>query len=143
MTQDKAYLSYCPKCGHQGIYETGTEKCPFCGTKEKPTEYDWDEWLWGNKYPHNLEEIIFNTYVKPSEMFNAEFYRQRINKEKIQNSNNKTSISNVPHCPTCGSTNVRKITTAEKATGVFLFGIFSNKRNCQFECQNPKCKYKW
>lgn len=51
--------------------------------------------------------------------------------------------ANIPTCPTCGSTNIRRISTAEKATGVILFGIFSNKRKYQFECQNPKCKYKW
>lgn len=50
---------------------------------------------------------------------------------------------NVPKCPTCGSTNIRRISTAEKATGVILFGIFSNKRKYQFECQNPNCKFKW
>lgn len=59
-------------------------------------------------------------------------------KSKIQ-----VQSANVPTCPTCGSTNIRRISTAEKATGVILFGIFSNKRKYQFECQNPKCKYKW
>lgn len=53
------------------------------------------------------------------------------------------SASDMPKCPTCGSTSIRRISTAEKATGVILFGIFSNKRKYQFECQNPGCKYKW
>lgn len=49
----------------------------------------------------------------------------------------------IPKCPTCGSTNIRRISTVEKATVVILFGIFSNKRKYQFECQNPGCKYMW
>lgn len=31
MNKNEAYLSYCPKCGNQGLYENGNEKCNFCG----------------------------------------------------------------------------------------------------------------
>ena len=60
----QAFLSYCPKCGNQGIYENGNEICQYCGTKELPTKYDWDKWLFGGEYPNNLDEIIFNEYEK-------------------------------------------------------------------------------
>lgn len=63
--------------------------------------------------------------------------QKRIEKEHLDKE------THIPKCPTCGSTNIRRISTVEKATGTILFGIFSNKRKCQFECQNPKCKYKW
>lgn len=62
-------------------------------------------------------------------------------REQTQEFYNKQQ--NLPKCPTCGSTNIRRISTAEKATSTIMFGIFSNKRKYQFECQNPKCKYKW
>ena len=142
MNKDKSYLSYCPKCGYQGIYETGNEKCPFCQTKEEPTKYDWDEWLWGNKYPSDLEQIIFDTYVKPNPLFNEEMYRQRINKEKINNLSSVLSSAHTPHCPTCNSTNLSKITIAKKATKIALFGIFGMGDNGKtWKCNNCGSKF--
>lgn len=44
-------------------------------------------------------------------------------------------------CPTCGSTNTRKISGMAKAASVGLFGIFSQKVKHQFHCNN--CGYEW
>jgi hypothetical protein len=49
--------------------------------------------------------------------------------------------SNIPKCPTCQSTNIKKISTVKRATHGAIFGVFSNTARSQFECQN--CKYKW
>lgn len=49
--------------------------------------------------------------------------------------------ANVPKCPTCGSTNVKPISTGEKAKGFFLAGIFSSNFGKSYQCGN--CKYKW
>lgn len=46
-----------------------------------------------------------------------------------------------PHCPTCGSTNIQKISLTKKAAGAGLFGIFSKTARSQFECKD--CGYKW
>ena len=46
-----------------------------------------------------------------------------------------------PHCPTCNSTNVKKISAGAKAVSVGLFGIFSQKVKHQFHCNN--CGYEW
>ena len=49
--------------------------------------------------------------------------------------------SNRPHCSTCGSTNIKKITGTERATSVIGLGIFSNKINKSYKCL--KCKSTW
>lgn len=49
--------------------------------------------------------------------------------------------SNQPKCPTCGSTNVKKISVASKVVGAGLFGLFSKTAKSQFECSS--CGYKW
>lgn len=51
--------------------------------------------------------------------------------------------NSIPKCPTCGSTNIRRITTFEKVGNVVAFGILGNKRKYQFECLNKNCKYCW
>lgn len=48
---------------------------------------------------------------------------------------------NVPKCPTCGSTNIHKISAASKAGSVALWGIFSRKVHKQWHCDN--CRSEW
>ena len=47
----------------------------------------------------------------------------------------------VPKCPTCGSTNIRKISTGERMVSVGILGLFSKKINKSFKCN--KCGYTW
>lgn len=143
MSEKQAFLSYCPKCGNQGIYENGNEKCHFCGTKELPTKYDWDKWLFGNSYPEHLDKIIFEEYIKNNPQFDEDLYIQRENKEKLlqKATLNEQMKSNIPKCPTCGSTNIKPISTTKKAIGFATFGVFSNNFGKTMECKN--CGYKW
>lgn len=48
---------------------------------------------------------------------------------------------NRPHCPTCHSANVHKISGLSKAGSVAVWGIFSQKVKKQFHCDN--CGYEW
>lgn len=52
-----------------------------------------------------------------------------------------TPARNVPHCPTCGSENVTKISLGSKAVGGAMFGIFSSNIRKSYKCNN--CGYKW
>lgn len=44
-------------------------------------------------------------------------------------------------CPTCGSTNIERISTINRAVSVGMLGLASDKIGKQFQCKN--CKYKW
>lgn len=44
-------------------------------------------------------------------------------------------------CPTCGSTDVERISAMTKAVNIWAFGLFGNKRNKQFKCKS--CRYMW
>ena len=46
-----------------------------------------------------------------------------------------------PKCPTCQSTNIRKMGGIERGASIYAFGIFSKKINKTFKCQN--CGYTW
>ena len=46
-----------------------------------------------------------------------------------------------PRCPTCGSSDLRKIGTGEKVVNFAMFGIFGNRRKYQFHCNS--CGYEW
>lgn len=58
-----------------------------------------------------------------------------------QESSKQIEEDNQPHCPTCGSTNIRKISGVERGASVAAFGIFSKKINKTFKCGN--CGYTW
>lgn len=48
---------------------------------------------------------------------------------------------NIPTCPTCGSTNVSKITTTSKVVGFAAVGVFSSNFGKTMHCK--QCGYKW
>lgn len=50
-------------------------------------------------------------------------------------------ILNKPKCPTCGSTNIKKMGGIERGASIAAFGIFSKKINKTFKCCN--CGYTW
>ena len=60
---------------------------------------------------------------------------------RIQQRKESFPLDNLPKCPTCGSENIEKISNTSKATGGFLFGIFSSDVRKTFHCKN--CGYKW
>lgn len=49
--------------------------------------------------------------------------------------------SRVPKCPTCGSTNIRKMGEVERGASIWAFGLFSRKINKTFKCNS--CGYTW
>lgn len=53
----------------------------------------------------------------------------------------KPTDKNVPKCPTCGSTNIEKISVGKKAFGGMMFGIFSSDVRKSMHCKS--CGYKW
>lgn len=61
--------------------------------------------------------------------------------QKLVYTQQTSPILNKPKCPTCNSTNVKKISTMSKVTGATMFGLFSKTARSQFQCNN--CGYKW
>lgn len=62
---------------------------------------------------------------------------------KQQENNEKTTKqdTNISKCPTCGSSNIEKISLGKKAVGGALFGLFSSDVRKTMHCKN--CGAKW
>lgn len=140
-------MAYCPKCGDIG---SENDICDFCGTKEIVTPYSWDKWLYDGGYDFDPSKKILEEYVKPNPLFDEELYNKRVGIEKSQQEATLNQMrmekqlaqkANVPKCPTCGSTNIRRISTLDRAVSVGILGIFSGKIGKNYECLN--CKAKW
>ena len=65
-----------------------------------------------------------------------EEYRKQRAKEKAYEATHPK-----PKCPTCGSTNIEKISTLNRAVSIRMVGLASDKIGKQFCCKN--CGYKW
>lgn len=148
----------CTKCGAQyaGYGEESDLiylKCRFCNSKVIGTDKTGKEAMSiFYQDPQKYLDNFAKKYIK--ETFSEEAYERRLliikaeNEHKdsnyyIDNSTTQsvTQPSNVPKCPTCGSTNIKKISATSKVVGAGLFGLFSKTARSQFECKS--CGYKW
>lgn len=100
-------------------------KCPNCGRiyNDNKTYY-----CLNCRYPLKREEEVDK--VKHPEL----------NEHKIIGIIKKEH-KNVPKCPTCQSTNIKKVSGTYKAVSVAMFGLLSQKVKKQFHCNN--CGYEW
>lgn len=68
-----------------------------------------------------------------------------VQQDEYEMSKSSTIIGNaetcIPRCPTCGSTNISKISTTSRMISTGLFGLASSKIGKTMECK--KCGYKW
>ena len=144
------YKFICPKCAYASAgYGDESDpiyiKCKYCNTIMKQTDETGEEVL--DNFIRHTEEDYFKTLAKKygGDQFSEEPYEDRIREVKRENSARQstqvTQPSNVPHCSTCGSTNIKKISATSKAVGAGLFGLFSKTARSQFECKD--CGYKW
>lgn len=155
----------CTKCGE--TYCDNYTKRPICEYCNTPlTQIDIDNAIcfrnMCNMSTEDYANYQKNLALKYGNNFNQHFFYERRNRiymdaersrkeasdriEKILTSNSvtnnqSTKPSNQPKCPTCGSTNIKKISAASKAGGMFMFGIFSKTAKSQFQCDD--CGYKW
>lgn len=61
--------------------------------------------------------------------------------EIARNRQEAQDLLNKPKCPTCNSTNLKKISATSKVMNTAAFGLFGTKRFKQFHCNN--CGYEW
>ena len=76
---------------------------------------------------HSILELYIEEYSKDQEVVS-------VNKEAQE-------LLNKPKCPTCGSTNIKKISGTKRFVTTGLFGLASSNIGKTMECKN--CGYKW
>lgn len=146
-------LCYCKKCGRI-VQEEGNnseQKCDYCNNLLLSVP---DEFLGGKSklfIKKELKDQFINDYIKSSPEFDQYLFDHReedmFNKRMSDRAKlaHGASIleekSRVPKCPTCGSTNVRKMSGIERGASIVAFGLFSKKINKTFKCGN--CGYTW
>ena len=99
--------------------------------------------LYNKKIAGTAKKRLDEYYKKKNEETRAERDRKYQEYLATRRPTRTKPSANLPKCPTCGTTDIKRISNSAKAVNTAIFGIFGTKRHYQFECQNPKCKYKW
>ena len=53
----------------------------------------------------------------------------------------KIKEQNIPKCPICGSTDLKKLSALDRGVSAFMFGLGSNKIGKTYECKNCKATF--
>ena len=128
-------LRKCPDCGHDISRKASV--CPNCGCPIEKTvtcpycEYDTDL---------TYKEIQNLGFKVPCKRCGRDVSVSSPQEEQIWEKQ-KAEQSNTPKCPTCGSTNIEKISMGKKVMGGAMFGLFSSNVRNTMHCK--KCGYKW
>ena len=128
-------------------------KCPVCNcTEVVDSILTEEEFETISKFTHNRQVLDKMIELKKNDPIDfelklAQFETTTMNKNKAKksyssyNSAPSTTTQNVPHCPTCGSTNIQKISDTKRWLTTGLFGLASSDVGKTMVCK--KCCYKW
>lgn len=146
-------VMYCDICGAKFDNGENMNECPECLCPFANRDLNSPIKEFKSKIPHggiikkiSTEQSFMDAMIKLYENDPIEF-QLKIQQLKIQLEQqeqlayNKRISQNVPKCPTCKSTNIKKISGISKAGSIAMWGIFSRKVHKQWHCNN--CSSEW
>lgn len=135
----------------------------FAEKKMKDSDWSFEELQTKAQWELNwIEDDIFQRFVKNNPDINQKAYNKRTNyiyareqrAHKHMEEMNRQSLkseaareraaaeqANAPRCPTCGSTDLKKIDALDRAISVSFLGLASGKIGKSFKCNH--CGYMW
>lgn len=135
-----------------GFYEisyfSDKNHCSQCGTGLITLDITDEEWHCIQKISTDPNLILALDKLKKEDIIEyniklAQFKQTSESVKQTEEIKQQTTKqdSNVPKCPTCGSTHIKKISGTKRWVGVGLFGVASSDMGKTMQCEN--CGYKW
>lgn len=134
----------CDKCGEIGLCsdtENLVDKVNNCNgnlIKVNITEEEFDI-LCDISEDNNFLQAMID--LKEKDIIEYNLKMSQFKSQLEQQKSSKTQNDNRPKCPTCGSTNIEKISATKKVVGGAMFGLFSSDIRNSMHCKN--CGAKW
>lgn len=128
-------MKICPKC--EGRYFDDMQYCSECfgGNKiELATESEYKTKT--GKGFETLEKINIERKAK-----DIDFEKKHPIKTRQVIVPKKIKEQNIPKCPICGSTDLKKLSALDRGVSAFMFGLGSNKIGKTYECKNCKATF--
>ena len=130
----------CPSGYYYGWKDTVTH-CPNCGNKFIDIDFPKNDLIIIEDISEDVSFIESMIKLRETDIIE---YNLKMSQFKAQLSQIQAQKENSkPHCPTCSSTDIKKISTTSKAVNTALWGIFfgGTKRHKTFCCNS--CGYEW
>ena len=86
-------------------------------------------------------DAMIELYKKNPIEYQLKMAQFKVQETQILEAEKQSQEQNVPKCPTCGSTNIKKISAGSRWLSTGLFGISSSKLGKSMECRH--CGYKF
>lgn len=143
-------VSFCPECWkNEYLFKPGENPkhdiCDFCGAKLLHTDLTAEEHYLIQHISKDHDFMMAMIDLKKNDIIEYQTkiaqYKQIAKANGCYTSPTEKARQNQPKCPTCGSTNIEKISIGKKAFGGMMFGIFSSDVRKSMHCKN--CGYKW
>lgn len=135
---------------YNSFYKNHKDFCIQCNTQLIQLSLTVEEWRIIQKTSTDPNFVFALDKLKQEDIieFNIKMAQFRQTAESIEQtkglqyqSTQRIQSSNTPKCPTCGSTNIKKISATKRWVGTGLFGIASSDMGKTMQCEN--CGYKW
>ena len=127
---------YCKLCGFVDS-QGNIDVCPIC----KSTDWEDADLIILKEISNDKDFLEAMIELKKKDPIEYQLKMSQFKANLKQQENSKVEEDNRPKCPTCGSTNVEKISLGKKAVGGALFGLFSSDIRKTMHCKN--CGAKW
>ena len=115
-------------------------KCPTCGAELIDINLTHDDFITIRDVSRgNIPFLEAMIELHQKDIIEYELKMSQFRSQVEQKSN--TSTDNTPKCPTCGSTNLKRISTTAKAVNTAMFGLLGTKRHKQWHCNS--CGSEW
>ena len=140
---EKCQIHYFPDFDN---YETN-KQCPNCNSELVETNVSYEKYKElpktkrGKECRRKYPKMFIKCPKCKTQLIKISTEDKNFNKTLQEIHKYSEQETNVPKCPTCGSTNVNKISGAKKAAGFITVGVFSSNFGKTMECKN--CGYKW
>lgn len=138
-------ISICDKCGWQFMTKPNQKqsrnKCEHCGGQFIHTNITAEEMYFIEETSKDHDFIMAMNELKKNDIIEYELKMSQFRSQVEANKHANAIEKNIPKCPTCQSTNIRKIGTGERAVSILGFGILSKKINKTWKCND--CGHTW
>ena len=123
------------------ISEENLRICPICNAMYDVTKVV-------NQHCIKCKNSLTSDYMYLCKIVDYETYLAMMKNKEIQSYkalykevSRTTQFSNLPKCPICGSTDLKKLTALNRGTSAFMWGLGSNKIGKTYECRNCKATF--
>lgn len=132
---------YC--CGYIGWLKDDCYSCPICGGNLEDTIISKDDYKIIDSISDDVQflEAMIDLKKKDPIEYQLKMSQFKANLKQQEQVQESRAEENKPRCPTCGSTNIQKISGTKRWFSTGLFGLASSDIGKSMCCK--KCGYKW